>query len=296
MKDFKGKTALITGGCNGFGKEFVIQSAKRGMNVVCVDIEDKFAEVEKIARAEGCADFMAIKADVGLLEETQKVVKAVLDKYGSVELLINNAGIARFGDFFTTPLNEFQWQIDTNFSSHVYFMKQLLPLMREKGNDCHILNVCSQAGLIVTRGMPLYYATKHAAVTLAEAVRYELDALGITNIGVSVFCPGFIQTTLHEAASRRPERFQDPSDPYYGSEAEKASWAELEKEITGGLPIEGIGDMVFKGIEDDQFYILTHEHMMPLVTFQAEDRATKTNPTLKRLGGKAAEIIASLQK
>ena len=121
MKDFKGRVAIITGAASGFGKEFVKEAAKRGMKIVAVDIMgDKLAEIESVAKENGAEAVTLITADVGIYEETEKVVNTTLEKYGQIDLLINNAGVAVAGNGLSLPLRDWEWIIQTNLMSHVY--------------------------------------------------------------------------------------------------------------------------------------------------------------------------------
>ena len=248
MKEFKGKTALITGAAYGFGKEFVKQAAKRGMKIVAVDIMgEELAKLEAIAKENGAEDITLITADVGIYEETEKVVKTALEKYGTIDILMNNAGVAVPGNGYNLPLRDWEWIVQTNFMSHVYFMRQVIPIMLKQGTHCNIMNTCSVAGVINWIGMVPYYATKHAAVALSESINYELQAIG-ADIAMGVFCPGYVQTNLDHSEWYRPERFKDDSDPYYQSEEFKKGQAEAKHVIETGLPIEGHAEQVWEAI------------------------------------------------
>lgn len=294
MKDCKGQVAVITGANNGFGKEFVKQAAMRGMKIVAVDIENDFTALEAVAKECGAEEFSAIQADVGLLEETEKVVKFFMDKYGRVDLFINNAGIAQFGDILTMPVRDWLWHTDTNYHAHIFFMRQVIPIMIEQGTPCQILNVCSVAGLLTTRGMPAYYASKHAAVALSECMAYELEEKGVTNITISIFCPGFIQTTLDKSETRRPARYQAPDDPFYQSEAFKRSLAICENVIATGKPLDGVGEYVFSCMERGDFYILYHPEHNPVILAQTQDVVTNGKPSLAGLKEKVMKIAQEM--
>lgn len=294
MTEYKGLVAVITGANNGFGKEFVKQAAMRGMKIVAVDIESDFADLEKTAMECGAEEFSAVQADVGLYEETEKVVKYVMDKYGRIDLFINNAGIAQFGDILTMPVRDWLWHSDTNYHAHIYFMRQVIPIMIEQGTPCQILNVCSVAGLLTTRGMPAYYASKHAAVALSECMAYELEEKGIDNISISIFCPGFIQTTLDKSETRRPARYQAPDDPFYQSEAFKRSLAICKDVIETGKPIDGVGEYVFKAMENGDFYILYHPEHNPVILAQTQDVVTNGRPSLAGLKEKVMKIAQEM--
>ena len=290
MNDFKGRVAVITGAANGFGFEFVKEAAKRGMKILAVDIEgDEVLACEPVAKELGAEEIVCLQADVSLLEDTEKIVKTAMEKFGQIDLLINNAGTGKGGTISNLPLRDWEWMVYANLMSHVYMMRQVIPIMMKQGTHCNILNVCSIAGLITSNAMPGYYSTKHAAVQLSRATQYELEEIG-ADIQVSIFCPGFVQTDLHHAERHRPARFSDPTDPYYQSAEFFASEKASEYVVTTGLPIDGFGETVFKGIEDDQFYIVTHPQYDPLMRKQIYDRVDNVNPDLRNVGKKRPEI------
>ena len=290
MKDFKGRVAIITGAANGFGREYVKEAAKRGMKILAVDIEgDEVQLVGPLAQDLGAEEIVCMKADVSLFEDTQKVVKTAMEKWGQIDLLINNAGTGKGGTISNLPLRDWEWMMYANVFSHIYMMRQVIPNMMKQGTHCNILNVCSIAGLITSNAMPGYYSTKHAAVSLSRATRNELKEIGVENIHLSIFCPGFVQTDLHHAERHRPARFSDPTDPYYQSEEFFASEKASEYVVTTGLPIDGFGETCFKGIENDQFYIVTHPQYDPIIRKEIYDSVNNVNPDLRNVGKQRKE-------
>ncbi|MBR2539570.1 MAG: SDR family NAD(P)-dependent oxidoreductase [Mogibacterium sp.] len=295
MKDFKGRVAVITGAANGFGFEYVKEAAKRGMKILAVDIEgDEVLRCEPVAKELGAEEIVCLQADVSLLEDTQKIVKCAMEKFGQIDLLINNAGTGKGGTISNLPLRDWEWMVYANLMSHVYMMRQVIPIMMKQGTHCNILNVCSIAGLITSNAMPGYYSTKHAAVQLSRATQYELEEIG-ADIQISIFCPGFVQTDLHHAERHRPARFSDPTDPYYQSAEFFASEKASEYVVTTGLPIDGFGEKCFKAIEEDQFYIVTHPQYDPLIKKQIYDRVDGNNPDLRNVG-KQRKVVESGDK
>lgn len=288
MKDFEGKVAIITGAAYGFGKEFVKQAAQRKMKIVAVDIMgDELAKLDSMAKEWGAEDITLVTADVGIYEETEKVVKTALEKYGHIDLLMNNAGVAVPGKGYDLPLRDWEWIVQTNFMAHVYFMRQVIPVMLKQGTHCNIMNTCSVAGVINFTGMVPYFATKHAALAMSESMNYELQAQD-ADIAMGVFCPGYVQTNLDHSEWYRPERFKDDSDPYYQSEAFKKGQAGAKYVIETGHPIDGIGDLVFKAIEEDQFYVLPHDEYDGLLKIQTGEKLQRKSPNL-------AELMAMLK-
>ena len=109
MKDFKGRVAVITGAANGFGFEFVKEAAKRGMKILAVDIEgDEVLACEPVAKELGAEEIVCLQADVSLLEDTEKIVKTAMEKFGQIDLLINNAGTGKGGTISNLPLRDWE--------------------------------------------------------------------------------------------------------------------------------------------------------------------------------------------
>ena len=282
MKDFKGKVALITGAANGFGLEFIKEAAKREMKIVASDIEGE--ELKKACdelRIAG-TDIIDIQADLTKFEEARKVVDAAMEKYGQIDLLMCNAGIAIPRYVWEVPINDWEWIVHINLLQHVYFMKLVIPIMRKQGTHCHICNTASVAGVITSNGMPAYHATKHAAIALAESVSMDLECVD-ANIKMSVFCPGFIQTDLHHSERHRPEQYCDSSDPYYKSPAFAAGQATAERVIITGKRVDFVGPRVFQAIEDEDFYILTDPLYTTLIGGRVTDMLSGKGPKLSNV-------------
>ena len=289
MKDFKGRVAIITGAASGFGKEFVKEAAKRGMKIVAVDIMgDALADVEAVAKENGAEDITLVTADVSNYEDTEKVVKTTLEKYGQIDLLMNNAGVAVAGTGLNMPISDWEWIVQTNLMSHVYLMRQVIPVMMKQGTHCNIMNTCSAAGFMNWFGMAPYYTTKHAALSLSECINYELQAAK-ADIAMTVFCPGYVQTHLDQSENYRPERYsKDDSNPYYQTEEYKKGIEEFNRVITNGYPLEGHGEMVFKAIEEDQFYVIPHEKYDDFLKLQTGEKLQRKSPNL-------AEVVAAIK-
>lgn len=259
MKEFKGKVALITGGANGFGKAFAIESAKRGMKVVIADIDEPdLTGTTAVIKAIG-AEVLPIAADLTLYDNVKMVVDKTMEKFGQIDILFCNAGVVPCGDILNLPARDWEWTAATNLTSHGYFYHEVVPIMVKQGTPAHIMGVASIAGILHGIGNnATYSATKHGAVALAEDLRNYFRTNSIENIGVSVYCPGYVQTDLHHCERHRPNRFKAKDDPYYESEYYKASLGRVNVSISTGIPIDSVGPRLFKAIEDKQMYVLTH--------------------------------------
>lgn len=280
MKEFKNKVAVITGGANGIGLALAKEAFNREIKVVIADIDEKaLKNAEKELKDLG-ADFLSLVMDVTKYEDMEMLAEKSVEKYGDVDIFFNNAGVVVGGDIWDLPVNDIDYIIQSNLHSVAYGLKVFIPLMEKQGNKAHIVNTASVAGLLSSPAMPTYHMTKFGNVGLSEAVYLQLQERE-SNVKLSVYCPGFIQTELHLCDDRRPERFAiDLDDPYYSSEEYKINLKKAEHVITTGIPIDSVGTMVFQGIEDEQFYILTHPQYQPVIGWRAKNILDIKNPDI----------------
>jgi len=266
MKEFANKVALITGAANGLGKAFAIEAAKRGMKLALVDIDEADLTGTAAVLENMGAEVLPIRADVTLYDEVKASVAQTVEKYGQIDVFFCNAGISPAGDIFHLPVRDWHWAVYANLLSHAYYYREVLPIMIRQGTPAHIIATASIAGLIHGIGNnPANSATKHAAVALAEDVRAYCKLNGIDNIGVSVYCPGYVQTDLHHAERHRPARFAAPEDPYYSSKHFQEAVARLNVNISTGIPIDATGPRLFRAIEENQMYILTQSEFLSCI-------------------------------
>ncbi len=259
-RDFKGQVALITGAASGFGLEFAKEAAERGMKLALVDIQKEKLEGVAAEFAEKGVECLALPADTSLYDDVCMTVKATMDKYGQIDVLFNNAGVAVVGDVEHIRPKDWEWAVSVNLLGQAYYLREVLPIMVKQGTPANILSTASIAGVIPGFAkVPSYSATKHGVVALTESVCARLQAMGVTNIKVGVFCPGFIQTQLHHSDDYRPERFKQGDDPYYQSEYYAARRKGLDMCILTGTELDPVAKRLFLALEEGQKYILTHE-------------------------------------
>ncbi|MDO7977805.1 SDR family NAD(P)-dependent oxidoreductase [Oceanotoga sp. DSM 15011] len=280
MKEFKNKVAVITGAANGIGLELSKEAAKRGMKVVMADIAENdlniaFDEVKKIS-----SEVIKVVMDVTIFEDMVDLSKKATDSFEKVDLFFNNAGVVVPGPIWEIPNKDIDYIMQSNVYSIAYGLKVFIPLMMKQGTPAHIVNTASVAGLLSSPGMPTYHMTKFANVGLSESVNYQLRAIN-SNIKMSVYCPGFIQTDLNHCDKRRPKRFEiDKNDPYYTSQTYKDGLKRADHVINTGIPIDSVGMSVFQAIEDEQFYILTHPQYNPVIGLRVKTILEGKNPDI----------------
>ncbi|MFY9370660.1 MAG: SDR family NAD(P)-dependent oxidoreductase [bacterium] len=266
MKEFKNKVALITGGANGFGKAFAIEAAKRGMKVVLADIDEADLAGTTAVVSNLGAEVLPICADLTLYENVKMTVEKTMATFGQIDVLFCNAGVVPCGDIIHLPARDWDWTVATNLTSHGYFYREVVPIMIRQKTPAHIMGVASIAGILHGIGNnATYSATKHGAVALIEDIRSYFRSNNIDYIGTSVYCPGYVQTDLHHCERHRPDRFKAPDDPYYKSEYYRESLKRVNISIATGIPIDSVGPRLFKAIEDNQMYVLTHPQYIPYI-------------------------------
>ncbi|MBQ4250060.1 MAG: SDR family NAD(P)-dependent oxidoreductase [Clostridia bacterium] len=270
MTEFKGKNAVICGAANGFGRALTLHAASLGMNIAMADIEkDNLEKLCEEVKAMG-VKAIAVHADLTLFDEAKKVHDAAIAEFGKCDLLMNCVGTLVPGQVWEIPADDWDWIIGANLKSQVYTMRLFMPDMIARGEECHIVNIASHAGIICSPTSVAYSTTKFASVGLNEGTFMAMQAKGYKHIGLSVVCPEFIQTDFYRSAERRPERYPITDDPYYEG-TYKNGYKALTNFIKKGLPIDHFATIVFRGIKDKQFYIHTHNGFYRAV----ENRATQ---------------------
>ena len=194
----KGKVAIITGASSGIGYATAQTLAKAGVKVaIGARRVDKLAELAKnissAASNEGDNVFYQ-KLDVTQRSECDNFAKAVLDKWGSIDILINNAGLMPLSFFKNLKVDEWDKMIDVNIKGVLYCTGAVISHMKEKKSG-HIVNISSVAGRIVFPAGSVYCATKHAIAAFSEGLRQEFSVR--SNIRVTSIEPGVVATELN---------------------------------------------------------------------------------------------------
>ncbi len=189
------KIALITGGSSGIGRDMARELANRGYDLILVSRDkQKLEEVKKEFKVE----VMVIAMDLANPENCKKLHEEVKSKFGTIDILINNAGFGEFGFLTETNLEKEINLINTNITAVHVLTKLFLRDMQEK-NTGHILNVSSIAGFLPGPLMAAYYSSKAYVLRLSQSVREELNKQK-SNVKISVLCPGPVKTNFNNVA------------------------------------------------------------------------------------------------
>jgi NAD(P)-dependent dehydrogenase (short-subunit alcohol dehydrogenase family) len=257
MKDLKGKVAFITGGASGLGLSMARSLGAQGAHIMLADIE-------QAALTKALDDLRArqIKAqgaicNVGHRDQLREAALKTISEFGKVHIVCNNAGVGAGGPFGEVPEKDWDWIIDVNLKGVIYGMEVFVPLIKAHGEGGHCVNTASMAGMISPAGMEPYNATKFAVVAMSEGWNVQLAPM---NIGVSVLCPGFVRTRIHESRRNRPGEYG--ADPRHGSDPLEQGAGQL---VLAGIDPDAVGNRVVEAIRDNELYIFTHPDMKPLV-------------------------------
>lgn len=230
------RTVLITGGGAGLGEAMARRFAAAGWTPLVADLD--------LGRARAVADelggkALALQMDVTAEADWLRVAEAIREHCGSVDVLINNAGVAVGGTLEETSVADWRWVLDIDLMGVVIGCKTFAPLMRERAAG-HIINVASFAGFAAAPGINAYGTAKAAVIAMSEMLRAELAGTGVE---VSVLCPAFVKTRLTETM-RAP-------DSSYHKRVER--WMS-----NSGVSAADVAEVVYRAVERPRFMLLTH--------------------------------------
>jgi NAD(P)-dependent dehydrogenase (short-subunit alcohol dehydrogenase family) len=281
MKEFKDRVAVVTGGASGIGRGMAERFGAEGMKVVLADVEEKALKQTEAEFREKGIDVLAVQTDVSKAEQFEKLAQQTLDAFGGVHIVCNNAGVAgAWGPTFANTLDDWNWIMGVNLWGVIHGVRTFVPIMLDKGDEGHIVNTASLAGIMPGRG--IYGVTKQAVVALSESLYNELK-MANSKIGVSVLCPGWVDTNIADADRNRPADLSKTVDAIPDEQRELMDTTVRNFLKTGLKPSE-IADQVFNAIRDDQLYIITHPEMDFIVKERFDNILSRTNPVPRMLG------------
>jgi NAD(P)-dependent dehydrogenase (short-subunit alcohol dehydrogenase family) len=239
------KRVAITGSASGLGRCLALHYAQQGWNVALADINDARGQETQQEILASAVDAFYTHVDVRDEKSILKWKEAIVKRWGGLDVIINNAGVAVHGGIDETPPEDWEWIVDINLMGVVRGCRIFTSLFKAQGYG-HVVNVASIAGLLYSPDMNSYNVTKAGVVALSETMKAELQPYGIQ---VSVVCPGFFPTNLTEN-TRSPN-------------------PEIKKVINklfakSKLKAEDVARIVYEGVQAGRFYILPHRDFAAL--------------------------------
>jgi NAD(P)-dependent dehydrogenase (short-subunit alcohol dehydrogenase family) len=285
MKQLQGRVAVITGAASGIGLALAKRFARDGMKLVLADIETT-PLLQALARLQaGGASATGLTVDVSDAAQVEALADAAYREFGAVHLLCNNAGVA--SPTLRLPAWEgsaadWQWIMGVNLMGVVHGVRAFVPRMLAGGDDGHIVNTASVAGLLTGSGP--YFASKHAVTCLSEGLYKDLRAAG-SRLSASVLCPGMIRTAILDAERNRPAAFGAATDVAALPDAVRAWAADFRAQLESGFDPALVADAVAEAVVADRFYIVPAQTpLLALLRTRLQDIAEQRNPTAPPAG------------
>lgn len=277
MKDFDGKTAVITGGASGIGRAMGELFLSRGMHVVLADIEQQVLDATVADLQTSGGRCIGVVTDVSKAKDMQQLADAALAEFGGIHIACNNAGVFAGGLLWEESLADFQWQLDVNVWGVIHGIRTFVPIMAAQDAECHIVNTASMAAVTAMPYSGIYHMTKHAVLGLSESLYHEL-AFHVPNVKVSVLCPEAINTGIAGSERNRPSDYSREGD-IVESDARSLVSQALADSVAVGIGPEVMAQRVLDGIIDERFYLLSEEAWREAAHTRLDDIRLARNPT-----------------
>ncbi len=278
MKEFRDRVAVVTGAASGIGRGLAERFAAEGMKVVLADVEQSALDQADAEMRERGATVLPVRTDVSKPEQIEQLAQQTLDAFGAVHVVCNNAGVGGTGGpSWERTLADWQWVLGVNLWGVIHGIRVFLPIMLKQEDEGHIVNTASMAGLVSIPMLSIYNVTKHAVVTLSESVYLELQATG-SKIGVSVLCPGFVDTNIATAERNRPPELRNEGGDPELTPQQQMNRLTVEGMLKAGMKPAEVADKVFEAVRDGKFYVLTHPEMKDGIRRRMERILDETNP------------------
>jgi NADP-dependent 3-hydroxy acid dehydrogenase YdfG len=224
--------------------------SKNGMKVVLADIRQDSLD-RAMASFGNNPNVHAIRLDVTDREAFARAADETERVFGKVHLVCNNAGINLFVPIEECTYNDWDWVMGVNFGGVVNGVQTFMPRIRKHGEGGHIVNTASMAAFLPSAAAGIYTASKYGVRGFSEALRFSLYRY---NIGVSVFCPGLINSSIYESEKNRPQKLASPENT-----AKSQKTMDVLPEIHKlGMGLEEVGEKVLAGIRRNDLYIFSH--------------------------------------
>ena len=248
-----GRVAVVTGGASGIGYALARAMSREGASVVIADVEQPALD-----RAAAELGAVGVLTDVSRAAEVERLAEEVIGRHGRVDLVVNNAGVARIAPFHELSEDDFAWVLDVNLWGVIHGMRTFVPLLESTSADGFLLNTASIAGLRNGPGLAAYTASKFAVVALAETLDQELRARD-SSVGVGVLLPAMVRTGIADSERNRPGA---------AARAAASTTAASTNEMPGRpglLSAEAVAEIALAGIARRDLYVITHPETLDSV-------------------------------
>jgi NAD(P)-dependent dehydrogenase (short-subunit alcohol dehydrogenase family) len=293
VKEFKDKTAVVTGAASGIGRALAEKFAAEGMKVVLADIGEAALASTVREMKESGATVLAVRTDVSKGAEVEALANKTFETFGSVHVLCNNAGVAPvMGASWELTEADWKWVLGVNLWGVLHGIRAFVPRMIEQDSEGHIVNVSSAAGLVSLPWGSTYNVAKHGVVTLSESLHGELALLG-PKVKVSVLCPIWVSTRLMDAERNRPTDLQNQGEATEARPQAVFMDQAVRALVAGGTDASVIADLVVDAIRQERLYVLPHPEVKEAVRARMEGILNENNPSTEPAIQPAEETVES---
>ncbi len=270
-------SVVITGGASGIGKALAFRFGKEGHDIIIGDVEEAALEIAISELRSEAILATGIAVDVSDLDSVRSFRDQIFSEFSPPYILCLNAGVGAGGSISESSVLDWEWVLGVNLWGVIYGLNTFLPFM-EDNNNGHIIITSSIAGHLSYPNMGVYNASKHAVLSIAETLCYELQEKGI-EVGVSVLCPGLVKTNILDSERNRPEILT--SNVSLNEPDDQDTRKEAVREIYNlALDPDSVADLVFKAVESKQFYIFTENTFQDAIKTRHRDIELVRNPML----------------
>jgi NAD(P)-dependent dehydrogenase (short-subunit alcohol dehydrogenase family) len=256
METLRGGVAVVTGGASGMGRAMAERFLDEGMSVAIGDIEPGALQATASALS-ARGEVLAVVTDVSDPKSVDDLAAQVRDRFGAFHVVCNNAGVAgHLGLLWETPLEDWRWVLDVNLMGVIHGIRSFVPSLVAQGTG-HVVNTASLAAWLGVGGFAPYCVSKHGVLAISDALRRELGALQ-SGVGVSVLCPGLVNTSLMTGDRNWPDRLGQPP-----ADADDPVSDGIRKVLVDGTTGGGVGPglaaaAVVNAIRANEFIVTTH--------------------------------------
>lgn len=269
-RPLRGRVAVVTGAASGLGRAMAERFAAEGMHVVLSDIDATGVREATAALSDGGAQVHAVVTDVSQADDVERLADEAFERFGAVHVLCNNAGVVKSARSWALTIEDWQWVLGVDLWSVIHGVRSFVPRMLDQAEGGHVVNTASMTGLLPMPRLAAYSAAKSAVVALSESLLHDLQAEG-SDIGVSVFCPGFVATRITESARNRPAALAATA---------VASGARTVAGVEATVTADEAAQQVVEAVRTGQFWILTRPDYRDVVLERAKGVGTSALPTV----------------
>jgi len=261
MDDLEGKVAVVTGAASGIGRALADRWVASGMKVVLADVEQGPLDAARDELDAAGAEVLAVRTDVSDGDQVDALAAATLEHFGAVHLVCNNAGVGGGGLSWEASREDWDWVLGVNLWGVVHGIRAFVPHLVAQ-DEGHVVNTASIAGFAYGPFMGPYNASKAAVVAISETLKSELAMQG-SKVGVSVLCPGWVNTRIHESDRNRP----GGPDPTSLLAEGRSAMAEV---LANGKHPDEVANLVAAAVREGTTHIFTGDEWIGLARGRME--------------------------